>query len=497
MAASTPRLARPVGLLESYSTSRHNLGFYRCVALTARYSVDRSTLGNHDLQTAIEHAVAQTILAHPVLQVGIVGEEDTKPYFIHLEQLDLSKLIRSEPQFDGWSDRDAALQSLLEARHSSLWSHIHQRPGYEFIVFPPPVDSMSGSTMTVDIIFAFHHAYGDGNSGVILQRTLLHALNNPKPLSGFDTSTRILTIDTPAPLPPPQDGLIDFKISWSFLIKTLWEEFGPSFLKPAPPQPAWTGRAIATHPENTRLRLVSFAPPVASAIVKQCRTKSTTLTPLIHILVLRSLANRLPVPVLTNHSLASTTPISLRRLLPSGGKQGFDPEATMGVLLAGQEHRFSSTTIQKIRSSSDMDVLWDLTSSLGTDLRNKVASLPNDDITALLAWVSDWNERWTNMLGKERQYTWEVSNVGAADPQPAPRQEKRDWHMDRLVFSQSASVAGSAFSVSVAGVKGGELAIVLSWQDTIIEDELANGVASDLGEWLSYFAKTGRIGRKE
>ncbi|KAJ9139295.1 Alcohol O-acetyltransferase 1 [Coniochaeta hoffmannii] len=494
MASGTPRLARPVGLLESYSTSRHNLGFYCCVALTARYSVP--LLGCKDVENTIEHAVAQTILAHPVLQAGIEGEDTAKPYFVYLPTLDLSRHIRWERlEVDSPSDRDAAFERLLEARHSSLWPDLRQCPGYEFVILPHPGDPWDNSISTLDVVFAFHHAYGDGNSGVILQQTFLQALDNPVPVPSYNPSTRILTIDTPATIPPPQDALINFKISLSFLTKTLWGEFGPSFLKPAFAQPAWAGKPITTYPKGTRLRLISFPASTASGIVAQCRAKSTTLTPLIHILILHSLAKWLSESELQDRTLASTTPISLRRLLGRGGKQGFDPGTSMGVLLASQEHRFSSSTISQIRSSLDEDLLWDLTSSLGAELRRKVASLPNDDVTALMAWVSDWNARWRGMLGKERQHTWEVSNVGAAEFGGGGR-EKSGWRVERLVFSQSGSVAGSAFAASVAGVRGGELAVALSWQDTIVEEELVAGVAGDLREWLTCFARTGRLGWK-
>ncbi len=470
--------------------------FYRCVGQTARFNVPQSLLEDQDLGSVIEHAVAQTILSHPVLQVGIVGEDTPSPYFVYLPSLDLSKLVRWE-QVDGDTPaaRDAALQRVLEARHSELWPDLHQQPGYEFIVLSPNLANRShAGSVVIEIVFAFHHGYGDGTSGVILQRTLLRALNNPIAVPSFNFSTHVLTIDTPAPLPPPQDALINFKISWSFLLKSLWDEFGPSLLKPTPPVPAWAGKHVTLHPDSTCLRLLSFPPPTASGIVAHCREKSTTLTPLLHVLVLRSLVKRLPEHAISNNTLTCGTPISLRRLLPPGGKQGFDPDTSMGVVLATQDYRFSSSTICQIRAGGNDSerLVWDLTSSFGKDLKRKVASLPNDDITALMAWVSDYNAWWRKKLGKEREETWQLSNVGAADFDADD--EKVGWSVDRVVFSQSGHVAGSAFSVSVSGVKGGDLAITLSWQESIVDDELLDGVAVDLREWLTTFARTGRFG---
>lgn len=456
----------------------------------------RSALRDQNLESVVEHAVAQTILSHPVLQVGIVGEDTTSPSFVYLPSLDLSNLIRWEQvDADTPSGRDAALQRVLEVRHSTLWPELHRQPGYQFIVLEPSLSERSSAAiLTIDIVFAFHHGYGDGTSGVILQRTLLEALNSPGLVPSFNPSSHVLTIDSASPLPPPQDALINFKISWSFLIKTLWGEFAPSFLKPAPSEPAWAGKPISLRPDGTHLRLFSLPATTASDIVARCREKSTTLTPLLHVLVLHSLVKRLPESAVANHTLTCATPISLRRLLPPGGKLGFDRDSSMGVVLAGQDHRFSASTIRKIRAGGAADevLVWDLTASMAGELKRKVATLPNDDITALMAWVSDYNEWWRKKLGKERENTWELSNIGAADF--TPDDEKAIWSVDRVIFSQSANVAGPAFSVSVAGVKGGELAVTLSWQESIVDEQLLDGVAGDLEQWLSNFARTGRFG---
>jgi hypothetical protein len=480
---------------ETYSTSRHNLGFYRCVGLTARYSVPCSSLKDKSLESVIEHAVAQTILSHPILQVGILNEDTRTPQFVYLPTLDLSRLIiweHSRPETP--ADRDSALQRVLETRHSSLWPDIHRQPGYQFIAVCPYLGAPpTKGTISVDIVFAYHHGYGDGPSGTILQRTLLRALNNPVSVPSLDKSSHILTINNPSPLAPPQESLIDFKISWPYFIKTLWAEFAPSFLKPAPPEPAWTGKPITPHPENTRIRLVTLSSEVLSDILKRCREHSTTLTPLLHILVLHSLAKRLPDTEHAKAGFSAVTPISLRRLLPPGGKKGFHPDESMGVVLVGQTHRFAADAVRQIRkqggTESAENLVWDLTSSLSDEIKQKVVTLPNDDAIGLMAWVSDWNERWLKMVGKNRESTWEVSNVGAID-----FEKDGAWMVDRVVFSQSGHVAGAAFSVSVAGVKGADLTITLSWQESIISDELADGLEEDLREWLTGFARTGRFG---
>ncbi|KAB5513210.1 alcohol acetyltransferase [Coniochaeta sp. 2T2.1] len=500
MGSMDPKIARPVGVLESYSTSRHNLGFYRCVCQTTRYNVPL-ILDNSDIVSVIEHAVAQAILYHPVLQAGIIDEDTASPTWVYLPYLDLSQLIRWE-RLDAStpSNRDAALQRVLEARHSTLWPDLHRRPGYEFIILGPKTTTdTTAEYQSIDIVFAVHHAYADGNSCLILHRTLHHALNNPSPIPSFDPLSHTLTIITHSPLPPPQEALIEFKLSWPFFLKTLWTELAPSFLKPAPPAPAWAGKPISLHPHNTsRIRLISFPSPLAADILANCRAKSATLTPLLHVLILHSLSRRLPDKAIANNrSLTSNTPISLRRLLPAGGKMGFDPDTSMGVILAGQDHRFLPSSISALRALTSLsdNLIFSLTASVSAELKQKVSTLPKDDITALMPWVKDYNARFRQKLGKERGTTWEVSNVGAADfGRRTEGEEKDGWAVDRLVFSQSGAVAGPALAVSVAGVKAGELTIALSWQEGIVEEELVEGVKEDLEGWLTAFARRGGFG---
>ncbi|KAF2399031.1 hypothetical protein EJ06DRAFT_557546 [Trichodelitschia bisporula] len=416
-----PLIARPVGQIESYSTSRHNLGFYRYVGQTARYTVRRTSLKDTSLESAVEHAIAQTILAHSILQVGIVGEETRTPHFVYLPAINLSQLLSWEHfQLETPADRDSVLQRVLETRHSTSWPDISRRPGYHFIVLCPDVGTaLPTETLTVDIVFAYHHGYGDGPSGTILHRTLLRALNSPGSVPSFDPSSHVLTISTRSPLPSPQEALINFRISWLYFIKALWTEFAPSFLKLALLAPALTGKPITPHPDNTRIRLLSFSAHILSDMLQRCREHCTTLTPLLHILVLYSLAKRLPVTENYDGGFTSVSPISLRRLLSPDGLKGFNQDENMGVVLVGQSHRFAPQTIRRIRTpaggqSAAEDLIWELASSLCKEIKRKVASLPNDDV-GLMSYVSDWNERWRKLIGTSRENTWEVSNVGATD----------------------------------------------------------------------------------
>lgn len=434
----------------------------------------------------VEHAVAQAILAHPILQVGIKGEETKDPYFVYLPSLDLSQIVRWETVHHA-TNRDDALQRILEKRHSTLWPNIGQQPGYEVIVLRSDsgVSSTKDEGAVVDIVFAWHHAMADGTSGAIFQRTLLDALNKPAPLSSFSPSTHILTLNR-MELLPPQEALINFSVSWPFFFKTLWTTFAPSFLRPSA-EKFWTGAPITSEKISTRLRLFTFSPAITSAILAQTKKHSTTPTPLLHILVAQSLANRVPEAI--GAGFKSTTPISLRRLVPPSSN--INPDTALANIITAADHTFPASTINKLRSNhTDEEQIWALTAVLGAELKAKVASLPGDDMVGLLSWITDHHKRLLDKVGKPRETTWEISNVGAVDMAGS----EGEWKVDRMVFSQSGSVAGLALNVNVVAVKGAELAVTLTWQKGILEEDVVAGVAKDLERWLTRLAETGEFG---
>jgi len=75
---------------EKFCTVSHFQGLYKCVAITAKYSTDLHT---RNLVPLIECAVAKVVPEHPILCVGITGEETDTPAFVRLHSIDLSKCI--------------------------------------------------------------------------------------------------------------------------------------------------------------------------------------------------------------------------------------------------------------------------------------------------------------------------------------------------------------------------------------------------------------------
>jgi hypothetical protein len=495
---ATRKQVRPLGSREIAASSRHALGLYRRLAHTCCYT--KSPQG--DSFAAIENAVARVVKDTPFLRVGIVDENTNKPYFVDLNPINLKSHVEWKK-----AKNEDELFHILEEEHDQLFLEIDRQPPWKVTVVEGLTDT------TLEIIFAVHHSIADGKSTAVFHKHLLQALNIPN-LAVPELRNHVLDLTIPADLPLPLEELIKFNISFLFLLKTLWKEFAPAWLKPTPFLP-WGGKPVTLEPYKTNVRLVTISNGTLTPLLAACRAKGVTLTPLLHILILASLAQRLPAD--TASSFSGTTPISLRPLAQP--QCAIDLNEAFSVLVTSSMHEFDQETVSNFRtqqstadkssSSSSLweDLIWKETYKLRSQLKTKVETLPNDDIVGLLSWVSDWHKYWTSKFGAPRDCTWEVSNIGSMSGSSnstssnmsssslslssSIKTTQSPWKITRSIMSQPVSIAGTAICVSVSGVKDGPVSVALTWQEGIVETGLVEGLADDLDAWFQTFEQSG------
>lgn len=455
------------------------------------------------MHTVVEHALARLIIQLGVLRVGIIGEDSRKPCFVRVPSMDLDDFIewKSIKTSDQAEHDEEVLQS-IKNRLEQLWPDVANRPPWKLLV----VQDLSSSPeeIVLDIIFATHHALADGKSTAVFHNQLLYELNNAKGPPP-QLKKHILTFSDSPVIAPSQEDLVPLTISWPYLIKTLWKELGPAWLKPKPSAAPWTGKAVSPEPQSLHLRLVSIEREIVDRLIVACREHRTTLSGIVHALVLASIARR--VPAATASSFASETPISLlpwARLPPDA--PAIDLSAVLTVLTTGSKRQWDAKTVWTLRSSlsnypdepgaedvgDKEDIIWRLAKDWRDEIKAKLATLPRDDIVGLLAYAGDLRARWLGKIGKPRDATWEVSNIGSMRGEG--RAGADAWSIRRSLFSQPVPTASVAFCVNVAGVDGGPVNLVLNWQDTIIDNSVVTGVAEDLRAWTKEFGRSSRFG---
>ncbi|RYP72354.1 hypothetical protein DL769_004463 [Monosporascus sp. CRB-8-3] len=472
-------------------------------------------LGQLDKQAsisdAIENALATVMMQHGILRVGIADEDTREPVFTYLRTIDLRQMI--EWKKIPASGPEAYMRGLLrstEAQHNRLWEDLPRRPGWKLIVHQS-IQPDDAENLKLDISFAFHHAYADGQSAFIFHRDLLRALNRGG-LPPAELQDHVLRLTERPRLPPGAEELVPFSISWPYLLKLIWaeiiwKELVPSWLKPTPsPDTApWVGNPINPEPHKANLRLVRVPQTALASLLAACREHGITLTPLLQALVLASLASRLPPDVAP--AFQFMTAISLRRFAKESAGL-FDRANGLHSLVTAHTHRVGAPAVSVLRAChgtagrtpTPQDAespIWDTAAEIGAGLREKVDSLPRDDVAGLTAWVSDWRKRWVGRFGGRREVAWECSNagsLGARDAGDGDTPGAGGWRIDRSVFSQGAAPVGAAFALNVAGVEGRGLWMTVSWQETAVETELMEGLVGDLQGWIDSFGSAGRFG---
>ncbi|TVY38079.1 putative alcohol acetyltransferase [Lachnellula subtilissima] len=467
-------MLRLVGNIERFSTARHNLGIYRCVANTARYS---TTHDSGELSLAIETALVKVIVEHAALCCGIINEDKNDPAYVRLDSIDVSKCIdyRTLKTLSA-EEHEQELTRILEQRHSELWPDPSTLPPWKVIIVQS--DALSSQASAFDAIFAFHHALGDGLSGVVFHRSFLHALNSSE---GDKSTSRILKVPEPISLPPAMEKTIDFKICWYFLLVQLWKEIRPRWLfpDPAPPWAALPCSAANIQNYKSRVRIMTIEPELVPKILVASREQKATITGLLHGLIVTSLTTHVPEAT----SFASGTPFSLRHLT------GLSPTKEMGVQVSAHISTYTPEIISRIRSSRTPEQvtseIWNIARNFRAAMAAELAALPNDNLVGLIPYISGMHQYFQSKIGKPRAETYELSNVGNMNN----KEVEGKWNIERDFFTQSGMATGSPVSFNVASVSGGPLCVTVTWLQGDIEEELVDKLAEDVKFGLKCIAE--------
>ena len=447
---------------EQFSTVRHDLGLYRCVQNTARYSIDRTA---EDLISTTENALAKVILRHPSLCCGIINEDKDEPAFVRLESIDVSKCIDHQVlDSETPEEYEQRLIEILEHQHQQLWPDTHCQPLWKLIIVHSKAPSSERTTF--DAIFSWHHGIADGLSGMVFHRSLQEALNDTTTSAMAD---RTIKIPDTIILFPPQEEMIKFKITWLFLLAALWHTMRPKWLFPDS-SPPWTGADVASNTEKyePHIKLFSIPSEQVSDIISACREQKTTLTGLFQALIVASLAKRVPDAT----SFTSSTPFSPRSI------SGISSINDITVQVCSHSSKYTPAMISAIRASSTPSQsthrIWEVARTFRKDLAADMARMPTDNVVGLLPYAGSIHNMFRSKLGKPRDDTFQVSNIGTFKNEGTGQ-----WKIKRMFFTQ-CGMAGAAFSFNATSVVGGPLTVSVTWMGGDVEELLIANIIADV-----------------
>ncbi len=443
------------GLSEKYSTTRHSLGSYLNVAFSASYTIPETFI--LPFKDYIYKAAETLINQHPILTAIPLGEDTKDPYWVRLPEIDLSQTIsfQKAAQTLSLDENDSELQSVLETQHGVGFTAPF--PYWRLLVLTED-DEIRRCTA----VFVYHHALGDGTSGKTFHRSFLEALRGAASLQP-DEAKQVVTSPKTALL-PNLEAVHPLPISLPYLLRIAFREW--VYSKPVPE--LWAGGPIQV-PLKTNIRLLVLTAVQTSALVKICREHSTTLTCALHTAIARSIFAH--VPEKFTH-IAGSIPITQRPWLPDT-----ITEDSMGVYVQELGESFSRKAV------TEKTFPWSEAQRVRKSVKKEISLESKNTSVGLFKYVKDYRkDLYETRIGKERKSTFELSSLGVVKAENTD--DSSIPQMGRVIFTQCASVTGSALEFSVITGLDGCLTLGISWQQNVVGDDTVQAVIDTLKKEL-------------
>jgi hypothetical protein len=471
---------RPCGRLETYSTSRHDLGIYHNVALTTTYSsTDPQT---RDLRGIVFDALHYTITKHACLSAVTVDEGEEYPHvkFARLPSINLDDAVefrqRQAPlPADGQSDEE--LDALLTEQHNrGFKQHLGKKPSWRLVI----MTELSRPAFTASWIF--HHAPVDGTSALLFHDTFLAGLRSASKIDGHGPIVR--PPDTP--LQPPLEDLHPMNLSWRFLLRALWHEYAPALFH-RKSDVVWTGSRVFSSRQSTPkccFRTFVLSSHITQRLVQVCRRERTSVTATLQCLFAASL---FAIPTVANYDrLKMTGPVSMRRFLQ------IPKDQMMNAVTQYQytHDRSAFESHKKIAEGAEVTGMeyfsWEEARNAKSAIDAEVTKKGRDNPASLLRYVPNLHDFFTSKFGKPRDSTAEVSNIGVyttsdvSITKSIAADAAQGWGIGRMTFSQCPNLTGSAFGINVVTGGDGNMTVNLCWGEDAVPESMITVLAEDV-----------------
>ncbi|KAJ7159033.1 alcohol acetyltransferase-domain-containing protein [Mycena crocata] len=428
----SPHTLRELGVLEKYHATRHFMGMDACVVASARYN----TLDNRVLTKEILFPALRILLeTHAPLSVRFDGRDDRSDVsFTRLASVNLARVV----EFSGNSNLQSALEKQLSQRFEDT---VGDMPLWRLQV-------LSDNT----VLFAIHHAIGDGLSTAAFHRVLIRALNAvPSPPPTDSSTVAIHNI----PHLPPIDDVTDLRPSLRTIFSVMFETFAPTSWTKG--YTAWTGNPVPSVPKmQSHVRLMKFAPADAKRFAATCRSHETSVSGGLYALAVCVLS-RLVLKA-NNHPQYKTISVSV-------------PVALRGV--TGTAPDVICNHVSNWVSNPPLSPHFSWAQAAGVAAELQVQKRKSGELLGLLGWgKSQLVAFMKSQLGTKRTHGLIISNLGRVEV-PAEDGEGR-WGMDDMVFNTCDTFAGPAMGMNVVSGPAGGLNISITWGEKSLETEFVD-----------------------
>ncbi|KAM7213085.1 Alcohol acetyltransferase domain containing protein [Rhypophila decipiens] len=517
-----PVVLRRMGPMECMQAASSSMDVYHSTMVSCHYMIPDDLVDQSVEQQLIstwELAVARVVLRHPMLQVGLRKLDSKKPSFVQVDTINLSNHIEWRPIDPDKEDYDAVRKELYTEQLDNKFPFLEIQPPWRMLI----LRSLKGPTANdMEVIFGFHHCLHDGMGAKTFHEDLVRALNNPdESRADLVRDHKIKPNATTANIPPSQEDALKFTNTLPHAASSIFYELTPPRLlntlssstrafvqkcKAWPPITPFDLKANKpTRPSRTHYANFSIPPDMLPIILSHCRTHKTTITALLHSLVLISLVQQVPASE-TGSIIKSGTAIDLRRhVIPHTKSKSHplsNPSRVVANIVTKMSHTFGddeseANLLENIRKLTKSDtksdeeeltkIMWSMATKVRKELQDRLDLGLKNELAGMMKFVGDWQEYLRDAMFKPRTASWMVTNIGVleGDPEGAGGDgQKNRWHIRKAYFTASAEVAGPGFAVCSVSVRGGELCVEVTWEVGVIEDRVGEAVTAEVERWM-------------
>jgi hypothetical protein len=475
--------------------------------VVCRYEIP-ARLKNQDNHTklvnTINLAIKHVISGAPTLQAGIFGKDSSKPFWVQLRSLDLKEHVKwiysNEPTVS-----EKAVQATVLEYLDMRYFDLDKKPGWKVIIMQHAASDI------LDILFVWNHPHGDGMSGKIFHKSLLQALDELHEDGPQCSPNLTLELtDSSVTFPPSIEDTVGLTISPSYMLKEAWKEYKPTSLFPRATDARWA--PIRALPYKSHYEVITISDTILRKVLATCKGQETTLTGLLNSLVLVSMASHLEAKKAPG--FASSTAIDQRRFVPAHSKKYPElvPANTIANYVSVMYHEYDEALLGDIRSklavnpttgtgllSEDLlDLLWTVAKRVREEISKRLEMGVHNDMVGLSKLVPDWRKKFLKDAKKPRALSWFLTNLGIFEAVSETESDSSNgvgtsWVRKRAQFTLSTEIPVAALLIGVASVKGGELVLTCTWQDTVVEAILVESLMLDLVKWLNQIGAEQRL----
>ena len=488
---------------------------YRGTTLSCRYAVPprlASAESRTQLEVEVKVAVVDTIMRHPMLQVGMMNATSKTPLWIQLQSLDLTQHIKWL-YIGGHDNFEQMVQETFRVQLDDRFPDLSiKQPGWKITVI------RQGNAPIMEVLLTWNHPHFDGAGAKVFHEDFLDMLNNvvngAYERSGLDGDILRLP-EAPPLLPAPIETLKSLPLDLMYLAKVFWEEIRPRFLNRDVSQAAWC--PIRSSPYKTQYRAFFMDNASLLAILALCRQNKTTITGLLNGLALVAFSSHLDSTVAP--AFQSSTIVDHHRNLPPAPPDApwGRSDRAMGNYVTQLLHRFDTELVAQIRSKLPTDAsegknlsadlqreLWAVSAQNRLEILRKLETGLRNDLVGVFKYVTDWQRTMSDMAQKTRQFSWLVTNLGVLDGNTSTRlsttstrlptggdtkfDDGQRWSIVRAQFGLSAEIPAAAIEFAPVSVAGWGMCVSANWPDCAVDTMLGERIMADLERWLAQLA---------